>query len=38
MPVVAALATAYVFVMAILGPVLARFSGGPSPQGAASPA
>ncbi len=37
-PVVAALATAYVFVMAILGPVLARFSGGPPPEGAGSAA
>jgi monovalent cation:H+ antiporter-2, CPA2 family len=27
---VAALATSYVFVMAIVGPVLARFAGGPS--------
>jgi monovalent cation:H+ antiporter-2, CPA2 family len=26
-----ALATAYVFAMAIVGPVLARFTGGPSP-------
>ncbi|BAX91363.1 cation:proton antiporter [Mycobacterium shigaense] len=30
-PVVAALATAYVFVMAIVGPVLARFAGGVGP-------
>jgi monovalent cation:H+ antiporter-2, CPA2 family len=30
-PAVAALATAYVFVMAIVGPVLARYTGGPSP-------
>jgi monovalent cation:H+ antiporter-2, CPA2 family len=37
-PAVAALATAYVFVMAILGPVLARFSGAPPPEGAGSPA
>jgi CPA2 family monovalent cation:H+ antiporter-2 len=37
-PAVAALATAYVFVMAIAGPVLARFSGGPPPEGAATPA
>ena len=29
-PTVAALATAYVFVMAIAGPVLARYTGGPS--------
>ncbi|OIN80464.1 cation:proton antiporter [Mycobacterium malmoense] len=35
-PVVAALATSYVFVMAIVGPVLARFTGGPLP--AAGPA
>lgn len=37
-PVVAGLATAYVFIMAIAGPVLARFSGGPPPEGAATPA
>ncbi|OBA57250.1 potassium transporter [Mycobacterium sp. 1100029.7] len=37
-PAVAALATAYVFVMAILGPVLARFSGGPPPERAGSAA
>ena len=37
-PAVAALATAYVFVMAIAGPVLARFSGGAPPEGAATPA
>ena len=30
-PAVAALATAYVFVMAIVGPVLARYTGGPLP-------
>jgi CPA2 family monovalent cation:H+ antiporter-2 len=30
-PVVAALATAYVFVMATVGPVLARFAGGVGP-------
>jgi monovalent cation:H+ antiporter-2, CPA2 family len=30
-PAVAALATSYVFVMAIAGPVLARFAGGPTP-------
>lgn len=30
-PAVAALATSYVFVMAIVGPVLARYAGGPSP-------
>jgi CPA2 family monovalent cation:H+ antiporter-2 len=35
---VAGLATAYVFIMAIAGPVLARFSGGPAPEGAATPA
>ncbi len=34
-PEVAALATSYVFVMAIAGPVLARFTGGPLPRGAA---
>ncbi|BBZ45542.1 cation:proton antiporter [Mycobacterium parmense] len=33
-PTVAALATAYVFVMAIVGPVLARYTGGPLPAGA----
>jgi monovalent cation:H+ antiporter-2, CPA2 family len=33
-PDVAALATSYVFVMAIVGPLLARFSGGPLPEGA----
>ena len=33
-PAVAALATSYVFVMAIAGPVLARFTGGPLPEGA----
>jgi monovalent cation:H+ antiporter-2, CPA2 family len=33
-PGVAALATSYVFVMAIVGPVVARFSGGPLPEGA----
>ncbi len=37
-PAVAALATAYVFVMAILGPVLARFSGAPPREAAGSPA
>lgn len=36
-PAVAALATSYVFVMAIAGPVLARFTGGPLPRGAGSP-
>ncbi len=36
-PAVAALATSYVFVMAIAGPVLARFTGGPLPQRAGSP-
>ena len=34
-PGVAALATSYVFVMAIAGPVLARFVGGPPPERAA---
>ncbi|OMC54845.1 potassium transporter [Mycobacterium sp. IS-836] len=34
-PGVAALATSYVFVMAIAGPVLARFAGGPAPERAA---
>lgn len=33
-PTVAALATAYVFVMAIVGPVLARYTGGPVAAGA----
>jgi CPA2 family monovalent cation:H+ antiporter-2 len=33
-PGVAALATSYVFVMAIVGPVLARLVGGPPPEGA----
>ena len=33
-PAVGALATSYVFVMAIAGPVLARFTGGPLPEGA----
>ncbi len=33
-PTVAALATAYVFVMAIVGPVLARYTGGPLTSGA----
>lgn len=33
-PVVAALATSYVFVMAIAGPVVARYTGGPLPSGA----
>jgi K+:H+ antiporter subunit KhtU len=37
MPAAAALATAYVFVMAIVGPVLARYGGGPLPAGAAPP-
>jgi CPA2 family monovalent cation:H+ antiporter-2 len=36
-PAAAALATAYVFVMAIAGPVLARYGGGPLPAGAGSP-
>lgn len=35
-PAVAALATSYVFVMAIAGPVLARFIGGPLPEGTGS--
>jgi CPA2 family monovalent cation:H+ antiporter-2 len=30
-PTVAALSTAYVFVMAIMGPVVSRFAGGPPP-------
>lgn len=34
-PAVAALATSYVFVMAIVGPVLARYTGGPLRAGAA---
>jgi CPA2 family monovalent cation:H+ antiporter-2 len=34
-PTVAALATSYVFVMAIVGPVLARYAGGPLPAGGA---
>ncbi|WP_156685673.1 cation:proton antiporter [Mycobacterium sp. Marseille-P9652] len=34
-PAVAALATSYVFVMAIVGPVLARYTGGPLPAKAA---
>ncbi|MCV7077882.1 cation:proton antiporter [Mycobacterium szulgai] len=33
-PAVAALATSYVFIMAIAGPVLARYTGGPLPSGA----
>ncbi|OBG29524.1 cation:proton antiporter [Mycobacterium sp. 852002-51057_SCH5723018] len=37
MPAAAALATAYVFVMAIAGPVLARYGGGSLPAGAAPP-
>ena len=36
-PAVAALATSYVFIMAIAGPVLARFTGGPLPEGAGTP-
>jgi Kef-type K+ transport system membrane component KefB len=36
LPAVAALATSYVFVMAILGPVLARYSGGPRVAAAAN--
>jgi CPA2 family monovalent cation:H+ antiporter-2 len=31
-PTVAALSTAYVFVMAIMGPVVSRFAGGPPPE------
>lgn len=34
-PVVAALATSYVFIMAIVGPMLARYTGGPRPGGGA---
>ena len=34
-PAVAALATSYVFIMAIVGPVLARYTGGPRSGGAA---
>lgn len=37
MPGVAALATAYVFIMAIAGPVLARYTGGPSPASGRGP-
>ncbi|MGH3598051.1 MAG: cation:proton antiporter, partial [Mycobacterium sp.] len=37
-PGVGALATSYVFVVAILGPVLTRFTGGPLPVGARNPA
>ena len=33
-PTVAALATSYVFIMAIAGPVLARYTGGPLPASA----
>jgi CPA2 family monovalent cation:H+ antiporter-2 len=36
-PGLAALATAYVFVVAIVGPVLARLTGGPSPTSGRSP-
>lgn len=36
-PTVAALATAYVFIMAIAGPVLARYTGGPLPASAEPP-
>ncbi|HTQ19886.1 cation:proton antiporter [Mycobacterium sp.] len=36
-PAVAALATSYVFVMAIAGPVLARYTGNPLPAGAEPP-
>ncbi|MEE6178843.1 cation:proton antiporter [Mycobacterium sp. 050134] len=36
-PGVAALATSYVFVMAIVGPVLARYTGGPLPANAEPP-
>ncbi len=35
LPAVAALATSYVFIMAIVGPMLARYTGGPLPAGAA---
>jgi CPA2 family monovalent cation:H+ antiporter-2 len=35
LPAVAALATSYVFIMAIVGPVLTRYVGGPRPAGAA---
>src|SRR5437879_13759281 len=37
-PGVAALATSYVFVVAIVGPMLARFTGGPVPVSARAPA
>ena len=36
-PVVATLATSYVFVVATVGPVLARFTGGPAPVAAGTP-
>jgi CPA2 family monovalent cation:H+ antiporter-2 len=36
-PAVAALATSYVFVMAIAGPVLARYTGGSSPASGRGP-
>jgi len=36
LPAVAAVATAYVFVVAIVGPLLTRFTGGPLPEGAGS--
>ncbi len=36
LPAVAAVATAYVFVMAIVGPLLTRFTGGPLPEAAGS--
>lgn len=37
MSAVAALATSYVFVMAIAGPLVTRFVGGPPPEGAGPP-
>ncbi len=37
LPAVAAVATAYVFVVAIVGPLLTRFTGGPLPEAAGSP-
>jgi CPA2 family monovalent cation:H+ antiporter-2 len=37
MSAVAALATSYVFVMAIAGPLVTRFAGGPPPEGAGPP-
>ena len=35
LPAVAALATSYVFIMAIVGPILARYTGAPRAPGAA---